>query len=494
VNGTRGVSSVPTAGASRQAFLAGVSEAAVDARVLVTPESVATGSGFGYTSSIQVRRTAMNTEYRARLRFAVGGAAYLAITRVTGSSTETILGSEVQLPGITVAPGSPIALRVQIWGSSPSAIRAKAWDPSGSEPGTWDVSTSDSTPALQGAGAVGLMTYASGSSTVPVIASVDDLLVYREGAFVPPPNQPPVAAFGVTCAGPLGLDCTFDASSSTDSDGTITGYAWDFGDGALDSGMIVSHSYASAGDHSASLTVTDDDSDTGSTTQTVSIAPAFTTLVASDAFARTSSGTWGSSDLGGAYSYPPGHAATLSVDGALGVMSVPTAGASRQTFLGDLTESDVDGAVIVTPGSVPTGTGFGYAATLQLRRSALNTEYRARLRFGVDGNVYVALTRVTGSSTETLIGSEVLVPGVTTVVGSPVAVRFQIWGMSPTNLRVKAWDPSGSEPGTWNVAATDGTASLQTGGAVGFMTYASGTSTVPVVASFDDLFVYRRSS
>ena len=44
----------------------------------------------------------------------------------------------------------------------------------------------------------------------------------------PPVNQPPTASFTSSCTQ---LDCTLDAGGSSDSDGTITSYAWDFGDG-----------------------------------------------------------------------------------------------------------------------------------------------------------------------------------------------------------------------------------------------------------------------
>ncbi len=42
-------------------------------------------------------------------------------------------------------------------------------------------------------------------------------------------NQAPVAAATVTCNG---LTCSFDGSTSHDPDGSVTSYAWDFGDGA----------------------------------------------------------------------------------------------------------------------------------------------------------------------------------------------------------------------------------------------------------------------
>jgi PKD repeat protein len=74
------------------------------------------------------------------------------------------------------------------------------------------------------------------------------------------PNQAPTAAFTSTCAG---LVCTFDASGSTDKDGTVTGYAWDFGDGATATGRTVTHAFPSAGTRSVTLTVTDDQQATG---------------------------------------------------------------------------------------------------------------------------------------------------------------------------------------------------------------------------------------
>jgi subtilisin len=79
----------------------------------------------------------------------------------------------------------------------------------------------------------------------------------------PPPaeNVAPTAEFSVNCQD---LTCTFDASGSSDSDGTITDYLWDFGDGGTGSGTSVSHEYSSAGTFTVSLIVTDDDGATDS--------------------------------------------------------------------------------------------------------------------------------------------------------------------------------------------------------------------------------------
>ena len=66
------------------------------------------------------------------------------------------------------------------------------------------------------------------------------------------------------------LTCTFDGSASTDASGAITAWAWDLGDGTTASSATVEHTYGSAGDYTATLTVTDDEGATASTTVTAS--------------------------------------------------------------------------------------------------------------------------------------------------------------------------------------------------------------------------------
>ncbi len=79
-------------------------------------------------------------------------------------------------------------------------------------------------------------------------------------------NQAPVAAFAASpAAGPAPLAVTFDASASSDVDGTIVTYAWDFGDGGSAEGGLVEHGFATAGCYLVELTVTDDDGATDAT-------------------------------------------------------------------------------------------------------------------------------------------------------------------------------------------------------------------------------------
>jgi PKD repeat protein/archaellum component FlaF (FlaF/FlaG flagellin family) len=85
-------------------------------------------------------------------------------------------------------------------------------------------------------------------------------------------NRPPVASFTET-AETVNTDepITFDASDSSDPDGSIVNYSWDFGDGATGTGVSVQHAYSQEGTYTVTLTVTDDDgaTDTTSATKTV---------------------------------------------------------------------------------------------------------------------------------------------------------------------------------------------------------------------------------
>lgn len=83
-----------------------------------------------------------------------------------------------------------------------------------------------------------------------------------------PANQPPVASFTFSCNE---LSCSFNGAGSTDSDGSIVSYAWNFGDGSSGSGVSTSHSYAAGGTFNVTLTVTDDDNASDSDTQAVTV-------------------------------------------------------------------------------------------------------------------------------------------------------------------------------------------------------------------------------
>ncbi len=67
------------------------------------------------------------------------------------------------------------------------------------------------------------------------------------------------------------LAVAYDASTSSDPDGTIASYTWEFGDGQSNSGVTATHVYASAGSYIVKLTVTDNEGATSSANQTLSV-------------------------------------------------------------------------------------------------------------------------------------------------------------------------------------------------------------------------------
>jgi photosystem II stability/assembly factor-like uncharacterized protein len=85
----------------------------------------------------------------------------------------------------------------------------------------------------------------------------------------PPLNQPPVASFNFSNAG-LTVDFT---DTSTDPDGFIVSWEWNFGDGASSTLQNPTHTFDTANTYIVSLTVTDDDGDNGSTIRIITVQP-----------------------------------------------------------------------------------------------------------------------------------------------------------------------------------------------------------------------------
>jgi len=84
--------------------------------------------------------------------------------------------SGLTLPGITLTPGTRITVRVQVDGTNPTSLRARAWPTTAAEPTSWQTTTTDATAALQAAGSLRLSTYLSSSATNgPVTVTYDDL-------------------------------------------------------------------------------------------------------------------------------------------------------------------------------------------------------------------------------------------------------------------------------------------------------------------------------
>jgi len=87
----------------------------------------------------------------------------------------------------------------------------------------------------------------------------------------PAEAYPPIATSNGPYTGLTYQNISFDGSSSYDTDGTITEYIWDFGDGTTGNGINPIHIYNISGLYNITLTVTDNDGLTNSNETTATI-------------------------------------------------------------------------------------------------------------------------------------------------------------------------------------------------------------------------------
>ena len=328
-------------------------------------------------------------------------------------------------------------------------------------------------------------TYAApGTYTVTLTVTDDDgaTATTAQQVVVPdvPPNQLPTAAFTATTS-PLAV--AVNGATSVDADGTIVSYGWDFGDGQTATGVTATNTYATAGTYTVTLTVTDNQGATGSTSQSVIVpaVPVGPLPFATDAFERTVTNGLGTADLGGAWT-PSGSLANFSVADGQGRLRMNTAASGVSAFLPG---SSTDTEVRATVGADKVATGGGLFLSVVGRRVG-TSDYRAKVRILNTGAVQVFVTRVAGGETDLGV---LTVQGLTLAAGERLNVRFQATGTSPTTLRLKVWKVGTTEPAEWQLTRTDSTAALQAGGGVGLVAYLSSSATnAPVLGVFDDLW------
>ena len=85
-------------------------------------------------------------------------------------------------------------------------------------------------------------------------------------------DHPPSASFNPSStSAPTGTFLSFNATASSDPDGTVTFWSWSFGDGTTDQGLVVNHIYGTSGSYNVTLTVTDNSGSTASKSVLVTV-------------------------------------------------------------------------------------------------------------------------------------------------------------------------------------------------------------------------------
>lgn len=159
-------------GATRSAYLTGVSSTDTDLTVDATLSTTPTGGGV-YLHLIG-RRVSTTADYRAKMRYTSDGRVTAQLVRVIGGA-ETAL-TTVIVPGLTLAAGERVRCRLQVVGVGTTTLRLKVWRAAATEPADWTTTAADATASLQAPGHIGARAYTSSSWTgaLPVIR-LDDL-------------------------------------------------------------------------------------------------------------------------------------------------------------------------------------------------------------------------------------------------------------------------------------------------------------------------------
>jgi PKD repeat protein len=456
------------------------SPATLNAHVLVTGSGTTTVQATVWTTGAEPAPQLTRTDTTAALQ-AAGGVGITA-HRPTGTTTATavrftsfrVVGEGDGTPTTNASPTAAF--------SASSAGLTATFDTTGTADSDGSIASyawnwGDGTAA--GSGPAPSHGYtADGTYTVTLTVTDDDgataTVSHDVTVAAPPDAVPPTAAFTATATG---LSISVDGSGSTD-DGAITSYAWTFGDDTSGTGVTTSHTYAAAGTYSVTLTVTDDDSTTGTVSHDVTVTvPQGPPAIAGDTFDRTVTSGWGTATVGGAWTSSAGPT-RQSVSPGVGEFRLDAANQNTGAYLGAVAQTSADVRTTLTATTAPTGNGtYVYVSG---RRVDGAGEYRVRVRLLADGRVALALSRLTGT-TEAFPGGELVLAGLTYTPGTALNVHVQVLGTGTTTIRATVWT-TGTEPAAWQLTRTDTTAALQVDGGIGLTAHRpSGTTAATAV-------------
>ncbi|WP_082569353.1 PKD domain-containing protein [Microbacterium sp. Root180] len=287
----------------------------------------------------------------------------------------------------------------------------------------------------------------------------------------------PVAAFTTSTAG---LTVSFDAATSSASDGASLQYSWNWGDGSpAGSGVSPAHTFAANGIYPVVLTLTDSLGATA--TKSVNVSVASQVLAARDDFERTVATGWGAAQTGGSWNGTTG----FSVSGGAGKIAL-NAGQTRTSTLTAVSVRDIDATATVSADKLANGGGLHFNLTAHKSTAG---EYRLKVRTLSTGVVAASITKLVGT-TETTLQTKNLT-GFTYTDGAKLRLHWVVSTTGGTTaLKANVWSDGATEPAAWFLSTSDGQAELQGAGQVGILSYLSGSTTnVPVTVSLDDLVI-----
>jgi hypothetical protein len=200
--------------------------------------------------------------------------------------------------------------------------------------------------------------------------------------------------------------------------------------------------------------------------------------IARDAFERTATSGWGTSDVGGAWALAGGAASAASVADGAGKLTL-AAGSTRNMTLNAVSAKNVTMSVDFRADAAPS-TGTAYVGLLA--RAGATDNYLVRAWLNANGSVSIVTQQ--GSA----VLSTFVVPGITRGAGDAFTLKVDVSGGASTTISAKLWRQGTEEPAGWQTSFVD-TTGIDAPGAVGVHANRVSSATAPVVVSVDNFRV-----
>lgn len=197
-----------------------------------------------------------------------------AVTLIAYSGAAAPVSADVALIGASSATLTTAPANVTL----PESVVLSYWSDKSNDNGGWVLPASVTPQVVSIGPGSGRITAALASSAPPVATwpgatatkpsagtkGIGWTIVLPAGSTALAPN----ALFQSSCSN---RTCTFDASQSTDPDGTIQSYEWTFGDGTTATGPTATRTYTADGSFAVTLRVVDNSGAAGTRTSTVTV-------------------------------------------------------------------------------------------------------------------------------------------------------------------------------------------------------------------------------
>ncbi|NKY39571.1 hypothetical protein HGA02_08545, partial [Cellulomonas septica] len=145
-------------------------------------------------AEVSGRDVSTTASYRLRAKVLADGNVRVSLISVDGSTVTTLASQTLIGLGTT---GKQLNVHLVVTGTAPTTLNAKVWSTTATEPADWQLTATDSTPALQAPGGIAFSGYTGSSVTnAPITLRVSDVRATSTGTVTPPPVVPgPVGSY-----------------------------------------------------------------------------------------------------------------------------------------------------------------------------------------------------------------------------------------------------------------------------------------------------------